>query len=37
MQMGIMSLMDYPNALEVIGKSIEKQFATKGDEVINAN
>ena len=37
MQMVIMSLMDYPNALEVIGKSIEKQFATKGDEVINAN
>ena len=37
MQMVIMSLMEYPNALEVIGKSIEKQFATKGDEVINAN
>ena len=37
MQMVIMSLMDYPNALEVIGKSIEKQFSTKGDEVINAN
>ena len=37
MQMVIMSLMNYPNALEVIGKSIEKQFATKGDEVINAN
>ena len=37
MQMVIMSLLDYPDALEVISKSIEKQFATKGDEVINAN
>ena len=37
MQMVIMSLLEYPDALNVIGKSIEKQFATKGDEVINAN
>ena len=37
MQMVIMSLLDYPDAMEVISKSIEKQFATKGDEVINAN
>jgi Pyruvate/2-oxoacid:ferredoxin oxidoreductase gamma subunit len=37
MQMIIMSLLEYPNAMEVIGKSIEKQFATKGDEIINAN
>ena len=37
MQMVIMSLLDYPDAMDVIGKSIEKQFATKGDEVINAN
>ena len=29
-----MSLMNYPDALNVISKSIEKQFATKGDEVI---
>ena len=37
MQMVIMSLLDYPDAINVISKSIEKQFATKGDEVINAN
>ena len=37
MQMVIMSLLEYPDALNVIGKSIEKQFATKGDDVINAN
>ena len=37
MQMVIMSLMDYPDAMNVISHSIEKQFATKGDEVINAN
>ena len=37
MQMVIMSLMDYPDAMNVIAHSIEKQFATKGDEVINAN
>ena len=37
MQMVIMSLLEYPDAMEVISKSIEKQFATKGDEVINAN
>ncbi len=37
MQMVIMSLLEYPDALNVIAKSIEKQFATKGDEVINAN
>ena len=37
MQMVIMNFMEYPNAMEVIGKSIEKQFATKGDEVVNAN
>ncbi len=37
MQMVIMSLMNYPDAMNVIAHSIEKQFATKGDEVINAN
>lgn len=37
MQMVIMSLLDYPDVMNVISHSIEKQFATKGDEVINAN
>ncbi|MGN1337973.1 MAG: pyruvate:ferredoxin (flavodoxin) oxidoreductase [Candidatus Coprovivens sp.] len=37
MEMVILNLIDYPNALEVVNKSIEKQFSTKGDEIINSN
>ncbi len=37
MEMVILSLIDYPNALEVINKSIEKQFSAKGDDIVNAN
>ena len=37
MQMVIMDLIDFPNALEMINHSIEKQFSAKGDEIINAN
>ncbi|MBR4693676.1 MAG: pyruvate:ferredoxin (flavodoxin) oxidoreductase [Bacilli bacterium] len=37
MEMVILSLIDYPNALEVINHSIEKQFSTKGDDIVNAN
>lgn len=37
MEMIILSFIDYPDALNVVSHSIEKQFATKGDEVINAN
>ena len=32
-----MNLIEFPNALEMINHSIEKQFAAKGDEIINAN
>ncbi len=37
MEMIILSLIDYPNALDVINHSIEKQFSTKGDDIVNAN
>ena len=37
MEMVILNLMDYPDALNVINHSIEKQFSTKGEEVVNAN
>ena len=37
MQMIIMDLIEFPNVLEIIGESIEKQFATKGEEIINSN
>ena len=37
MEMIILSLLEYPNAKEEIEKSIEKQFATKGNDIINAN
>ncbi|MBQ4031337.1 MAG: pyruvate:ferredoxin (flavodoxin) oxidoreductase [Bacilli bacterium] len=37
MQMVIMNLIEFPNALEMINHSIEKQFAAKGDEIINSN
>ncbi len=37
MEMIILHLLDFSNAMEYIDKSIEKQFYTKGDEVVNAN
>ena len=37
MEMNILSLLNYPNALEEINKSIEKQFSTKGIDIVNAN
>jgi len=37
MEMIMLHLLDYPDALEVLNHSIEKQFEAKGDEVINAN
>ena len=37
MEMVILSLMEYPNALNLINESIEKQFSTKGEDVVNAN
>ena len=37
MEMIILNFIDYPNAIDVVSKSIEKQFCTKGDEVISAN
>ena len=37
MQMVIMNLIEFPDALEMINHSIEKQFAAKGDEIINSN
>ncbi len=37
MEMVILSLIEYPNALDVINHSIEKQFSTKGDDIVNAN
>ena len=37
MEMVILNLIAYPNALEAINHSIEKQFSTKGEEVVNAN
>lgn len=37
MEMVIMSLIDFPDATNMISHSIEKQFATKGEEIINAN
>ena len=37
MEMVILNFMDYPNALEVVNKSIEKQFSTKGEDIVKAN
>ena len=37
MQMVIMDLIEFPDVEEIIGESIEKQFATKGEEIINSN
>lgn len=37
MEMIILHFISYPDAINVVSHSIEKQFATKGDEVINAN
>ncbi len=37
MEMVMLHLLDYPDALNVLNHSIEKQFEAKGDEVINAN
>lgn len=37
MEMIILNFINYPDAINVVSHSIEKQFATKGDEVINAN
>ena len=37
MEMVIMNLIDFPDATNMINHSIEKQFATKGEEIINAN
>lgn len=37
MEMVILSLLDYPNALDVINHSIEKQFSAKGEDIVNAN
>ncbi len=37
MEMVILNLINYPNALEAINHSIEKQFSTKGDDIVNAN
>ena len=37
MEMVMLHLLDYPNALDTLNHSIEKQFEAKGDEVINAN
>lgn len=37
MEMVIMNLIDFPDATNMISHSIEKQFATKGEEIINAN
>lgn len=37
MEMVIMNLIDFPDATHMINYSIEKQFATKGEEIINAN
>ena len=37
MEMIILHFISYPDALTVVNKSIEKQFATKGEEIVNAN
>lgn len=37
MEMVILKFIDYPDAMQVVSQSIEKQFATKGEEVIRAN
>jgi len=37
MEMVILSLIDFPNAIELLNQSIEKQFSTKGDDIVNAN
>ena len=37
MEMVILSLINYPNALDVINHSIEKQFSAKGEDIVNAN
>jgi pyruvate-ferredoxin/flavodoxin oxidoreductase len=37
MEMVMLHLLEYPNALETLNHSIEKQFEAKGDEIINAN
>ena len=33
----ILNLLNYPNALEEISKSIVKQFSTKGNDIVEAN
>ena len=37
MEVVILSLLGYKNSLELVNKSIEKQFKTKGEDIINAN
>jgi len=37
MEMVILHFMDYPDALEVVNHSIEKQFGTKGEDIVSAN
>ena len=37
MEMIILNLLDYPNAQAEINKSIEKQFSTKGTDIVEAN
>ncbi len=37
MEIVILNFIDFPNAIEVVNHSIEKQFSTKGDDIINAN
>lgn len=37
METVIMNLIDFPDTISMINQSIEKQFATKGEEIISAN
>ena len=37
MEMVMLHLLEYPDALDVLNHSIEKQFETKGEDIINAN
>lgn len=37
MEMIILDFIDYPDALNVLYKSIEKQFSTKGEDIVNSN
>lgn len=37
MEMVILNFIDYPDAINVLYHSIEKQFSTKGDDIVNAN